>query len=75
MSAINSLITALESQITELSDSDLEGEKLDDAIKRSEAIAKVGAQMINAGGLVLRAEHMRLEYGEKANVPKMLTDG
>lgn len=74
MSAMDSLIQALETQITELSDSDLKGEDLDAAIRRAEGISKVGAQMIAAGGLVLRAEQLRLEHGPNANVPKMLTN-
>lgn len=61
------------SQLERLSDEDLKGEDLQEEIQRARAVTIVSTQIINNGNLVLRAEKMKKEYGEKENIPKMLT--
>lgn len=61
------------SQLERLSDEDLKGEDLQEEIQRARAVTSVSTQIINNGNLVLRAEKMKKEYGEKENIPKMLT--
>lgn len=66
---------ALDTLMTELSDSDLEGEKLAAQISRTRAITECANQMIRAGTLVLQAQNMRLEYREDEDViPPVLRD-
>ena len=60
-------------QLERLSDEDLRGDDLQEEIERSKSITSVSTQIINNGNLVLRAEQMKKEYGEKENIPKMLT--
>ena len=61
-------------QLEKLGDDDLEGDKLDAEIKRSEAMAKVGEQIIKTGELQLKAMQHMDEYGyeRKKTVPEML---
>lgn len=61
-------------QLEKLGDEDLEGDVLDMEIKRAEAMAKVGEQIIKTGELQFKAMQHMDEYGyerEKA-VPEML---
>lgn len=61
-------------QLEKLGDEDLEGNVLDMEIKRAEAMAKVGEQIIKTGELQFKAMKHMDEYGyerEKA-VPEML---
>jgi len=74
MTALKAAVDALEAQITELSDSDLSGEKLGEAVSRARAISECSSQIIRAGDLLLRAETLRVEYGQPAKIPPMLTE-
>ncbi len=60
-------------QLEKLGDDDLKGDELEAEIRRSEALAKVGEQIIKNGELQLKAmKHMdEYGYGQKA-VPEML---
>lgn len=60
-------------QLERLSDEDLRGDDLQEEIERAKSITSISTQIINNGNLVLRAEQMKKEYGEKDNIPKMLT--
>lgn len=59
-------------QLERLSDEDLKGDELQEEITRAKAVTSVSTQIINNGNLVLKAEQMKREYGEKDNIPKML---
>lgn len=61
-------------QMEKLGDDDLMGEELEVEIKRSEAMAKVGEQIIKTGELQLKAMKHMDEYGydRDKTVPEML---
>ena len=61
-------------QLEKLGDDDLKGDELDAEIRRSEAMAKVGEQIIKTGELQLKALQHMDEYGydRKKIVPEML---
>lgn len=61
-------------QLEKLGDEDLSEEQLDKEIKRAEAMAKVGEQIIKTGELQLKAMKHMDEYGyeRKKEVPEML---
>ena len=61
-------------QLEKLADDDLNGEELDAEIKRSEAMAKVGEQIIKTGELQFKAMQHMDEYGYERPkaVPEML---
>lgn len=68
---LNNLLFA---QLEKLGDDDLNGEEMDAEIRRAEAMAKVGEQIIKTGELQLKAMmHMdEYGYGRKKAVPEML---
>ena len=61
-------------QLEKLRDDDPAGDELDAEIRRSEAMAKVGEQIIKTGELQLKAMQHMDEYGyeRKKIVPEML---
>lgn len=61
-------------QLEKLGDEDLEGDVLDMEIKRSEAMAKIGEQIIKTGELQFKAMQHMDEYGyeREKTVPEML---
>ena len=61
-------------QLEKLNDDDLQGEKLEAEIKRSETMAKISEQIIKTGELQLKAIQHMDEYGyeRKKAVPEML---
>lgn len=62
-------------EIERLSEEDLKGEDLKEEIKRADAIAKIGSNIIENANLVLRATSLMYEYGfgdEMTTLPKML---
>lgn len=61
-------------QLEKLGDDDLNGEALEAEIRRSEAMAKVGEQIIKTGELQLKAMQHMDEYGyeRQKEVPEML---
>ena len=61
-------------QLEKLGDEDLNGEQMDAEIRRAEAMAKIGEQIIKTGELQLKAMIHMDEYGyERAKaVPEML---
>lgn len=62
------------SQLEKLNDDELKGDELDAEIKRTEAMAKIGEQIIRTGELQFKVIQHMDEYGydrEKA-VPEML---
>lgn len=62
-------------QIETLTDEDLKGEELQEAIKRSTAVTKVADTMIANAGVVLKAEQLRRTAGSghAEPLPPMLT--
>lgn len=60
---LSDLNNHLFAQLERLSDEDLEGDALEQEIKRAEAVCAVSSQIIENGNLVLRAEKMRQDYG------------
>ena len=60
--------------LEKLGDEDLKGDELEAEIRRSEAMAKVGEQIIKTGELQLKAMQHMDEYGyeRKKTVPEML---
>ena len=61
-------------QLDAITNKDLEGEKLEAEIKRTEAVAKISDQIIKNGELQYKAMKHMDEYGyeRKKNVPEML---
>lgn len=63
-------------QIERLGDEELKGEKLEEEIKRAQAITSVSAQVINNGELVLKASKFMQEFGytkrDIKEIPPML---
>lgn len=61
-------------QLNAITNKDLEGEKLEAEIKRTEAVAKISDQIIKNGELQYKAMKHMDEYGyeRKKNVPEML---
>ena len=61
-------------QLNAITNKDLEGEKLEEEIKRTEAVAKISDQIIKNGELQYKAMKHMDEYGyeRKKNVPEML---
>ena len=61
-------------QLNAITNKDLEGEKLEEEIKRTEAVAKISDQNIKNGELQYKAMKHMDEYGyeRKKNVPEML---
>ncbi len=61
-------------QLEKLDDEDLNGEQMDAEIRRAEAMAKIGEQIIKTGELQLKAmQHMdQYGYERKKKVPEML---
>lgn len=68
---LNNLLFA---QLEKLGDDDLNGEEMDAEIRRAEAMAKVGEQIIKTSELQLKAMMHMDEYGydRKKAVPEML---
>lgn len=62
------------SQLEKLNDDDLNGENLEAEIRRSEAMVKIGEQIIKNGELQLKAMQHMDEYGydREKTVPEML---
>lgn len=56
-------------QIDRLSDGDLTGEKLDEEIKRAEAVAGIANQIINNTGLEYKVAKMYSEQGYDIRTP------
>jgi hypothetical protein len=56
-------------QLERLSDENLEGEKLNQEIKRSTAVANVAREIIQNGRTVLRAQEL---FGDNRTKPAML---
>lgn len=61
-------------QLDAITNEELEGEKLEAEIKRTEAVAKISNQIIKNGELQYKAMKHMDEYGyeRKKNVPEML---
>ena len=61
-------------QLERLNNDDLVGDKLEEEIKRSEAVAKISEKIIKNGELQYKAMKPMDEYGyeRKNNVPEML---
>ena len=61
-------------QLDAITNEELEGEKLEAEIKRTEAVAKISDQIIKNGELQYKAMKHMDEYGyvRKKNVPEML---
>ncbi len=61
-------------QLDAITNEELEGEKLEEEIKRTEAVAKISDQIIKNGELQYKAMKHMDEYGyeRKKNVPEML---
>lgn len=61
-------------QLEKLGDDDLTGEKLNTEIKRSEAMSKIGEQIIKNADIQLKAMKHMDEYGYESQrkVPEML---
>lgn len=61
-------------QLEKLNDDDLNGENLEAEIRRSEAMVKIGEQIIKNGELQLKAMQHMDEYGydREKTVPEML---
>ncbi|MBR5578408.1 MAG: hypothetical protein IKW28_05365 [Lachnospiraceae bacterium] len=61
-------------QLERLNNDDLVGDKLEEEIKRSEAVAKISEKIIKNGELQYKAMKHMDEYGyeRKNNVPEML---
>ena len=61
-------------QLNAITNKDLEGEKLEEEIKRTEAVAKISDQIIKNGELQYKAMKHMDEYGyeREKNVPEML---
>lgn len=61
-------------QLDAISNEELEGEKLEAEIKRTEAVAKISDQIIKNGEFQYKAMKHMDEYGyeRKKNVPEML---
>lgn len=78
MSAIKNTLGDLNNhlfaQLEKLGDDDLKGEELDVEIRRAEAMAKVGEQIIRTGELQFKAMQHMDEYGyeRRKAVPEML---
>ncbi|MDO4305797.1 MAG: hypothetical protein Q4C77_03105 [Eubacteriales bacterium] len=60
-------------ELERLSDEELQGEKLDEEIRRAEAVCGVSTQIIANGTLALRAEEFKDKaMSASATVPKFL---
>ncbi len=62
-------------QLERLNDEDLEGEGLDKEIERSKAVTKVAQTIINNGTLILNAKKHVDEWGNRDELPELLTGG
>lgn len=62
-------------QIERLNDEDLKDEELDKEIERSKAVTKVAQTIINNGSLILNAKKHIDEYGNREELPELLTGG
>jgi len=63
-------------QIERLGDEDLQGEALEQEIKRAEAVTKVSSQIIANGSLLLKARQYYDEnYNADSSIPELLTEG
>ena len=63
-------------QIERLGDEELQGEALEQEIKRTEAITKVSGQIIANGSLIFKArQYYDDNLSTDAAIPEMLTDG
>jgi len=63
-------------EMERLGDESIKGDELKEEIDRAEAMAKVSAQIINNGALVLRAERFRDEaFSADVKIPKFLGGG
>ena len=73
---LGDLTNHLFAQIERLGDEDLQGEALEQEIKRAEAVTRVSSQIIANGSLLLKA---RQYYDDNINtdapIPEMLTEG
>ncbi len=66
-------------QLERLNDEEIKGENLQEEIARAKAVTSVATQIISNGGLVLRAQELKHEYGymesaDKKKLPSMLRD-
>ncbi len=59
-------------QLERLNDEDLQGNKLDEEIKRSNALTKVANTIVSNGNLVLQA-HKHATDAAGGNTPKLLS--
>lgn len=59
-------------QLERLGDEDLKGEELTAEIERSRAVTTVSREIISNAALAIKAEELRLEYGNKTQLPKEL---
>lgn len=57
-----------------LSDESLDYEQLNIEIQRSQAISKVGEQVIKLAETSLEALKLQAEYGQSVSLPEMLTE-
>ena len=63
-------------QIERLGDEDLQGEALEQEIKRAEAVTKISGQIIANGSLLLKARQYYDEnYNADSTIPELLTEG
>lgn len=71
---LGDLNNILFAQLEKLGDDDLNGEEMDAEIRRAEAMAKVGEQIIKAGELQLKAMiHLdEYNYDRKKVIPEVL---
>lgn len=71
---LGDLNNALFEELEKLNDDELKGEKLDEEIKKAEAMADISEKIIGAGELQLKAMKHMDEYGyvREKNVPSLL---
>lgn len=60
-------------EMERLNDDELTGDKLEQEIERSKAMANIATKIIDNASLGLQAEKLRIEYGRRdVNLPEML---
>ncbi len=70
---LSDLNNHLFAELERLSDEELMGEKLDDEIKRAEAISSVAEKVINNADTVLKGVKIQNEFGSiPSSVPKFI---
>lgn len=70
--SLSDLNEKLLAEMDRLTDPKLEGEKLNEEIKRADVVAKIGAVVVNNANTVLRTVDLMLEYGVSGQVPDPL---